>query len=620
MPRKMFFKKLTNVLQNSPYVLLHKSAFLIKKKAIFISDIYLTPKEKKLNLCVPKEFRHVYINKNETAAEDKALLNNHTFYWLGMNGRRIDPNSWNIDYISCFVWKKQYYQKIVTVDLLNDSDVKIPWEYSRLQHLVVMANASEFTSSDKSKEYIKNEISSWIDNNPYKYSVNWTCAMEVAIRAVNIIFVALLRPELFLDDYAFLNRIVNSLYEHGCFIKQNLETYDEYYNNHYLSDLLGMKWIALFCSEFIGFPHRRELKSWHNYADKKLREECQKQIYPDGTDYESSIAYHRFLTELFCLSVYIDRVYQKEVSQEIIDKIDGMVNFLKEIRLPNGNLPMIGDSDDGRILIFEDYSHWNRLSADFLLQRVDQYINGDLSGELHIIPSPSKTSIAFTDSGYYLLRNNRIYCFTHCGPLSLHGHGGHSHNDQLAVVLAFDGEEFVVDSGTGTYSRDPKLRNYFRSTKAHSTIELIGYEQNDLVEDKLFIMRERTFSRCLEFTDTAFVGEHSGYSIVGITHKRSITINDTGIYMEDDLSGDVEGKQWRSHFILDSDVEAKLLNNDEVLLEKNGVKVRVTFEIPIQLEKTIISKAYGETEKSIKISTEPSNLQRIITKFILEGK
>lgn len=601
-----------------PAVIFHKIKFLISKRIQRLIDRGLL--KRKINISfVPRDsFRTICINASDC---DKADILSRKFFWLGMEGKQIQEGEWHTDFLSGFKWHNQYYQKIITVDLSTNADVKVPWELSRLQHLTRLAIIAKQEGTEESTSlYIKSEILSWIDCNPYKESVNWTCAMEVAIRAVNMVFIALLLPNQLFRDEVFYKEFIKILFCHGLFIIRNLETYDEYYNNHYLSDLLGLQWIGLFCEEHLSDDDKRVVKKWYSFAHKELESECQKQVFLDGTDYESSIAYHRYVTELFCLSVYIDRIYAKEPGISILNTLPRMIGFMEEVRMPDGILPMIGDSDDGRVLIFENYSHWNKSSTDFLLERIDQYIKGDLSIPLLSVSSPSMSSVAYEDSGYYLLRNDKVYCLTHCGPLSLHGHGGHSHNDQLSVIIAFKGIGFIVDSGTGSYSGYPDLRNYFRSTKAHSTVEVIGHEQNELIKDSLYKMREKTFSSCLEFSDGAFSGEHYGFKDIGIKHKRNISMGENSLLIEDFMTGcNNLNVQWSAHYILDSDVVASQINETEFELKKRGVTVILQSNVDLTIEKTIISKEYGNTENTFKISTIPSRMENIYTKFIIGG-
>ena len=72
--------------------------------------------------------------------------------------------------------------------LKNNADIKNVWEISRFNHLFVLGKAFIITEEKKYYNEFRKEIISWEKANPFAMSVNWTCTMEVAIRAINIIF------------------------------------------------------------------------------------------------------------------------------------------------------------------------------------------------------------------------------------------------------------------------------------------------------------------------------------------------------------------------------------------------------------------------------------------------
>ena len=60
-------------------------------------------------------------------------------------------------------------------------------------------------------------------------------------------------------------------------------------------------------------------------------------------------------------------------------------------------------------------------------------------------------------------------------------YSGHIHNDKLSVEVMIDGNYITRDPGTYVYTADPKIRDKFRSTRAHNTIYINGYEQNEFI-------------------------------------------------------------------------------------------------------------------------------------------
>ena len=109
----------------------------------------------------------------------------------------------------------------------------------------------------------RDQVLNWIENNPCKYGVNWSCAMDVGIRAVNWIWgFYFFRQSDTLDD-AFLKDFLRSLFLHARFIRANLEYRtatvrgeDRRLNsNHYLSNLIGLLYIGLMFPELDDAGH-----------------------------------------------------------------------------------------------------------------------------------------------------------------------------------------------------------------------------------------------------------------------------------------------------------------------------------------------------------------------------
>ena len=117
------------------------------------------------------------------AAANKAC--NHVFALLGSGDVKLDPIIWNKEIKTGFEWPTGIYYSKLRKTTPQGSDIKIPWELSRCHHLLWLGEAYVLTGEEKYAWEVANELNDWIDTNPLMYSVNWTCAMEVAIRAVN---------------------------------------------------------------------------------------------------------------------------------------------------------------------------------------------------------------------------------------------------------------------------------------------------------------------------------------------------------------------------------------------------------------------------------------------------
>jgi hypothetical protein len=98
----------------------------------------------------------------------------------------------------------------------------------------------------------------------------------------------------------------------------------------------------------------------------------------------------------------------------------------------------------------------------------------------------------FDDTGYIVLRSAEAHAVFDVGR---HGflNGGHAHADALNLVLSLGGRPLFIDPGTATYTMDAEVRDRFRSSAMHNTLELDGRPQS--LPNGAFHWRSRTDAR-----------------------------------------------------------------------------------------------------------------------------
>ena len=64
----------------------------------------------------------------------------------------------------------------------GNADVKYPWELSRSQHWITLAQAWQVTRDERFAREIANELKDFIEANPVGVGINWTCTMDVTLR------------------------------------------------------------------------------------------------------------------------------------------------------------------------------------------------------------------------------------------------------------------------------------------------------------------------------------------------------------------------------------------------------------------------------------------------------
>jgi uncharacterized heparinase superfamily protein len=481
-----------------------------------------------------------------------------TFDLLGSGPVRLGPNpDWHADFKSGKRWDATYSLEIVpTPD--RGHDHKIPWELSRLQHLPTLGIASALSGEPGFRERAVAHVASFISGNPVYRGINWSCTMDVAIRAAQI-----LAAEGYLrgaGDERYQAELLESLLLHARFILDNLEN-GPVRGNHYVANLAGL----FLCG--LGLPEFREAPRWREFARDELCVEMRRQVTDDGLDYEASLSYHALVTEMFLFPAVIASENGHPFPSSYLDRLEKMVEALAILIRPDGTLPQIGDNDDGRFLIFSQYHRprrdWRPLlvlgahlfrRAEWLAPAGDAWVEGAwVLGEPFLrwrTATPSGSAVvgfrchAFPIAGIYQLGTGSVQMVVDAGGVGQGNNGSHAHNDTLAFDLYAWGREVMPDRGTGTYSADLSLRNRFRSTLAHNTLQVDGEEINPF-PDEPFRLIPADAPRALRWrVGKRYVYlrvEHRGYRRLrhGVVHRRTILMNRTSgvFHVEDRLEG-----------------------------------------------------------------------------------
>lgn len=587
---------------------------------------------------IAKAFREVFPDKVEEKIKEADLICGHVFDLLGSGptklskkGEGYQPIDWHSDFKAGYRWDPPTFYKSIKYGHLRGVDVKIPWELSRFQHLNTLGQAYILTGEQKYLDEFVSQITDWIDTNPVAFGVNWSCTMDVAIRAANW----LVAKEFFEESALpkeFLEKFYVSIYEHGRFIWNHLEYSPSLTTNHYVADLAGLFFIAVYC------PFFKESASWQKFCVDELATEIQKQVYDDGCDFEASTSYHRLVLEMFFYCELLGKRAGVEFQQSFRDKVRKMFEFSLYCIKPNGNIPQIGDNDNGRYLIFSsrpvlEHKYLLNLAAiyygdsefkplEFSFDEEAFWVFGTqghtVFEHLSARTEPLK-SRAFPNAGWYIMRHNKDYCFISCGPNGQNGNGGHAHNDKLSFELMLEGEDIIVDPGTYVYTADPEWRNKFRSTGYHNTIIVNDIEQNPLSKNLFFL-------KCGVKIQLATLEENSDQ----IIFKGSIELPDGSFlareikYNKNQGSSSIQDKfdnksmkNAMSRFHIGPELEVR---DREVLVKGSGKRLaRIEFTNKgAQMKPYDYSAAYGEKGRAVALELTAENATEIAVKIIKE--
>ncbi len=495
-----------------------------------------------------------------------------------------------------------------------NADIKYPWELARCQHFAALGQAFAFTGDERFAREIADEIDDFVAANPVGIGVNWTCTMDVAIRALNwAIGLELVRASTTLD-HAFWVRAYSALYDTGVFTRSNLENTYEVTSNHFLSNVVGLWFLG---AVFDNQPAGRE---WLEFARGALEQEMTVQVLPDGADYESSVPYHRLVAELFLGSSRLADVRGTPLSESYRARLRQMIQFLASITRPDGLMPQVGDADDGRLHIFteaptpQDPRHLFGAAGAMFDEPSWRALGGE-AGQWEAawwgftpeqpaspVAAPPPVSKLFPDAGLAIMRAGRHYLLATNGIVGTKGFGNHKHNDLLSFEYHHDGVPLVVDPGSYVYTSDFDARNRFRGTAWHSTLQVDGHEQNDLKPDWIFRLFETSSAEHVSFADSAstveYVGRHHGYERfeAGVLHERTLRLSkaDGAMVIIDRVAG-AGGHSVRWHFHLAPGVTADATTPGTVELRVSDRRWRLQYppSLRVAIEDVAYSPSYG---------------------------
>ncbi len=393
----------------------------------------------------------------------------HRFPLLGF-AIETGPNiEWRRDYVNQISTGTRYFRLIPYLDISRSGDHKIVWELNRHQHLVLLAQAFLFSHRDVYLNSIFDQLTSWWRQNPYQRGINWASALEVAFRAFSWIWLFHLVGDRMAADLR--RRFLESLYQHGCHIENNLSIYFSP-NTHLLGEAVVLHALGRL---FPAFPRS---KGWIELGQNTVVAQMERQIRPDGSYFEQSTYYHVYALDMLLLHAILS-----QPSREYIETLSRMADFLHAVMGPERRLPFFGDDDGGRC--FHPYGPRDQFgratlatAATFLREDRWSFETSDLFpqaawwlGRTEGCGTGKYSSRLFPDAGLAVMQEAANSLLFDAGPFGP-GSAGHSHSDSLALIATGSGAPILVDSGTYTYVGSHEERNAFRGSAAHNTIRV----------------------------------------------------------------------------------------------------------------------------------------------------
>jgi heparan-sulfate lyase len=394
------------------------------------------------------------------------------------------------------------------------------WQLNRMYFWDALARVYWHTGDEKYAREWCTQLIDWTRKNPNDADHNYAWrSIEAGIRGHS--WTELFQQ--FIDSPSFTPEVLvaflNSCYDHAEYLMTKYSSR----SNWGLMEAEGMAFIAL------TFPEFKEANKWRTEAFRRLNNEINLQIYPDGQQRELAMGYHLGCIEWFLRTYELAKMngIENTFPESYLQKIQKMCEVPMKLCHPDGRIAQFGDAWTGEPgqhngMFLEWSEKFNR--PDFLFLATD--------GREGV--KPEATAFVLNESGFYSLRSgwtrDAICLVLKCGPDG----GGHCQPDNGTFELYAGGRILMPDAGSYIYNGDPEGRAWFRQTKVHQTLTLDG--QNSRYAPRLVLWKPGDNLDIL-------VVENESYP--GFIHRRSVFFVDKSYFVivdeaKSEKTGDVD--------------------------------------------------------------------------------
>lgn len=340
------------------------------------------------------------------------------------------------------------------------------WQLSRHPYWIELGKAYWATGDEKYAKAFVEQARSWIIDNPkpaerYNEEYSRWRTLETGIRMRDAWIESFYRflPSPYFDDVTIL-MYVKSIYEQGKHIRMN---HGETGNNRFAMEMNGLYKVAVM------FPEFKESSNWEKFATQSLYDEVKRQFYPDGAQKELSPDYHGVALRSIINICKLARMNKKSLPNGFVRKLEKAYEYYLKIRMPNGALPGVNDSD-----FSNDSDSQLKQGLDLYPDKMDfmYIVNKGEKGE-----EPSYKSVWMPWAGWYIMRSgwdeDALYSHFEVGPLA----PSHFHEDKLSLIIYGYGNSLLTEGGNYPYDTSG-WRKYLTSASAHNVTRIDGKNQN----------------------------------------------------------------------------------------------------------------------------------------------
>ena len=518
--------------------------------------------------------------------------------------------AWDAGFQTENVWPTDQCSYDILISQREDiGDIRTNWELNRHYQFAGMAKSFYVTGDFSILEELQELFYDWNNKNYFLCGVEWTSAMEIAIRVNSWIYTYCFLNKAFekynLENNKILKDISRGIIVMADYIVKHRAKYSSA-NNHLIVEMYAVGMSGIFF----------DYKPWEKLAFNILTEELPRQNYADGVNKEMSLHYQSFVMEAYGLLMLEMKHNHIKIPQIWEEYLLHMSEFMCDCCGEYGETVVFGDNDEGKILDlsgehFDHYRYVLDLMGSVLPKRYskmenihenlywilsDDFQNSVLKKNCYYSPEVK----CYREGGYTLWRskNNKVLIGIDHADLGFGSLAAHGHADALSFQMFIEGMPVFVDPGTYNYHVPKKMRDDLRATVNHNTVCVDGANQAEILGPFLWGKRYECKEAEVQEQEEGIYFE-AAIQNNGNTHKRKMRISDKDIIkieICDDLKLSKDTKKVEQIFMLGT--ECRWMEDACINIGNYMLNIKSTAQI--EKETTCCATGYNDISNTTK--------------------
>ena len=311
-----------------------------------------------------------------------------------------------------------------------------------------------------------------------------------------------------------LTTIFKSVWEHGYRLRNFCTS-----ANWLIMELSGLSHICMLYPIFVKTP------DWTEYAFRRLSEEIDVQVYPDGFQYELSTGYHGTVAGNYNWIINTAKAMEYKIPEAVSKNLERTFEMYMKLCRPNGTTPDLNDGGQAGV------KGACNMGVSYFPYRDDfrWFATDGKEGT-----APDYTSVAMPWSGMASMRTgwgkNDIWFFMESAPFGK----GHQHEDKLNVLMYAYGKDVLQDVGNYAYDSSD-MRRFVLDTRSHNCAMVDDMSQRrrpkykwepDMIKQRSDL--KWAFTGAIDVAEGVY-NEGYGDTFVPVIHKRKSVFFKKGV-------------------------------------------------------------------------------------------